>query len=107
MQPDVLPQPDPALDEALAELVAALPEGVVATAPDAVEKYRRDWSRDPSAGRPRAVVRATSAADVQGAVRWAARHGVPVVPRGAGTGLSGGATAVAGGLVLSLERMRA
>ena len=40
-------------------------------------------------------------------MRWAARHGVPVVPRGAGTGLSGGASAVDGGIVLSLERMRA
>ena len=103
MQPDVLPQ----LDVALAELVSALPTGVVVTAPDAVEKYRRDWSRDPAAGVPCAVVRAETTADVQVAVRWAARHGVPVVPRGAGTGLSGGSTAVAGGLVLSLERMRA
>jgi glycolate oxidase len=40
-------------------------------------------------------------------VRWAAEHQVPVVPRGAGTGLSGGSTAVDGGIVLCLERMRA
>ena len=59
------------------------------------------------AGRPRAVVRATSAADVQAAVRWAAEHRVPVVPRGAGSGLSGGSSAVEGCLVVSLERMRA
>jgi len=44
---------------------------------------------------------------VQAAVRWAARHRVPVVPRGAGSGLSGGSSAVDGGIVLSLERMRA
>ena len=44
---------------------------------------------------------------MQVAIRWAAAHGVPVVPRGAGSGLSGGSSAVDGGIVLSLERMRA
>ena len=39
-------------------------------------------------------------------MRWATKHRVPVVPRGAGTGLSGGATALDGGIVLSTERMR-
>jgi glycolate oxidase len=91
---------------ALADLVGALPDGVVVTEAAAVEKYRFDWSRDLSAGHPVAVVRAEDAAQVQAAVRWAAEHRVPVVPRGAGSGLSGGATAVDGGLVLSLERMR-
>ena len=70
------------------------------------ENYRFDWARDPAAGTPVAVVRARDAAEVQEAVRWAAAHGVPVVPRGAGSGLSGGSSAVDGGIVLSLERMR-
>jgi glycolate oxidase len=39
-------------------------------------------------------------------VRLAARHGVPVVPRGAGTGLSGGAVTLNGGIALQLSRMR-
>jgi len=91
----------------LADLTAALPDGVVVTEPDAVEKYRFDWSRDQTAGHPLAVVRPEDASHVQAAVRWAAEHRVPVVPRGAGSGLSGGSTAVDGGLVLSLERMRA
>ncbi len=91
----------------VAELVAALPEGVVLTDPDAMEKYRFDWSHDLAAGHPVAVVRAEDAGQVQTAVRWAARHRVPVVPRGAGSGLSGGSSAVDGGIVLSLERMRA
>ena len=52
------------------------------------------------------MVRARDAAEVQETVRWAAAHGVPVVPRGAGSGLSGGSSAVDGGIVLSLERMR-
>ena len=88
-------------------LIDLLPEGVVTTDPEAIEKYRFDWSRDASAGTPLAVVRAETAEQVQSAVRWAAQHRVPVVPRGAGSGLSGGSSAVDGGIVLSLERMRA
>ena len=91
----------------VADLVAALPDGVVVTDADGMEKYRFDWSRDQSAGTAAAVVRAESAEHVQTAVRWAAEHGVSVVPRGAGSGLSGGSTAVDGCLILSLERMNA
>src|SRR5262245_5413836 len=87
------------------ELREALPGDVVVTGADAVEKDRYDVSRDPSAGTPDAVVRARDAAQVQTAVRWAAAHAVPVVPRGAGSGLSGGSSAVDEGIVLSLERM--
>ena len=89
------------------DLIAALPDGVVVTDPEAMEKYRFDWSRDATAGKPLAVVRAETAEQVQAAVRWAAEHRVPVVPRGAGSGLSGGSSAVDGGIVVSLERMRA
>jgi glycolate oxidase len=89
----------------LGTLVDALPEGVVVTDAERMEKYRHDRAHDPDAGLPLAVVRATCTEDVQAAVRWAAEHGVGVVPRGAGTGLSGGATAQAGCLVVSTERM--
>ncbi len=94
-------------DDALDALVAALPDGVVLTDPDVVEPYRWDWSHDVAAGTPLAVVRASDAGQVSTAVRWAAEHRVPVVPRGAGSGLSGGSSAVDGGIVISLERMRA
>jgi glycolate oxidase len=93
--------------QVLDELAEALPAGVVVTDPVGVEKYRYDWSRTRGAGTPAAVVRAENAEQVQAAVRWAARHRVPVVPRGAGSGLSGGSSAVDDGIVLSLERMRA
>ena len=96
-----------AVERAVAELVAALPAGVVVTEQDAVEKYRFDWTHDARAGHPAAVVRAEDADHVVTTMRWASRHGIPVVPRGAGTGLSGGALAVDGGIVLSTERMRA
>ncbi|MDT4935166.1 MAG: glycolate oxidase [Pseudonocardiales bacterium] len=90
----------------LADLAAALPDGALLTDRDVVASYRQDWARDPQAGWPLAVVRATCTADVQATLRWATQHRVPVVPRGAGSGLSGGSTAVDGGVVLSLERMR-
>jgi glycolate oxidase len=93
------------LMELLDELRSALPDGVVVSDPTVRENYRHDWSRDPSAGTPVAVVRPENAAEVQTVVRWAAAHRVPVVPRGAGSGLSGGSSAVDGGIVLSLERM--
>jgi glycolate oxidase len=92
--------------DVLGELAAALPDGALLTDPDLVAGYRQDWAKDPLAGWPLAVVRATRTADVQATVRWAARHRVPVVPRGAGSGLSGGSSAVDGCVVVSLERMR-
>ena len=92
---------------ALDVLTAALPAGAVTVEPATLEHYRFDWCRDPAAGTPMAVVRPTDTGQVQTAVRWAAEHGIPVVPRGAGSGLSGGSAAVDGGIVLSLERMRA
>src|SRR5215212_1815739 len=94
------------MDAALTELVGRLGDSV-RTDPVTCENYRFDWARDPAAGMPMAVVRARDAAEVQQTVRWAARHQVPVVPRGAGSGLSGGSSAVDGGIVLSMERMRA
>jgi glycolate oxidase subunit GlcD len=93
-------------DARLKELIAELPSGTVLTDPDAVEPYRRDRSNDPNVQTPLAVVRANSTAEVQTAVRWAARHKVPIVPRGAGTGLSGGATAISNGIVVTTELMR-
>jgi glycolate oxidase len=90
----------------LAELHGLLPDGAVLTDPDVLASYRQDWARDPEAGMPLAVVRATSTADVQAVLRWASTYRVPVVPRGAGSSLSGGSTAVDGGVTLSMERMR-
>ncbi len=54
---------------------------------------------------PQAVVHAESVDDVQATVRACAARGVPLVARGAGTGVSGGAHASKGCVVLSLERM--
>jgi glycolate oxidase len=89
----------------LAPLLAALGDDVVLVDPDRMAGYRWDRANDPAAGMPLAVVRAGSTEDVQTAVRFAAEHGLAVVPRGAGSGLSGGSSAVDGCLVVSTERM--
>jgi glycolate oxidase len=93
-------------EDMLAGLIADLPEGMVITDPAITEGYRHDRAFDPSAGTPLAVVRPRCTEDVQTVLRWASAHRVPVVPRGAGSGLSGGATALADGIVLSTEKMR-
>jgi glycolate oxidase len=92
---------------AIDELRAELPESRVITDGDAVEAYRRDEARLVEPGRPLAVVLAREVADVQATMRWATKHVVPVVARGAGSGLSGGATAIDGCIVLSLAKMNA
>src|ERR1700730_4496509 len=95
--------------EPLAALIAELPEGsegMVVTDPDILVSYRADRAADPSAGTPLAVVRPRRTEEVQTVMRWATAHKIAVVPRGMGTGLSGGATALNGGIVLSTEKMR-
>lgn len=91
---------------ALADLIADLPDGVVVTDPAVTEGYRQDRALDPAAGKPLAVVRPRRTEEVQTVMRWASAHRVPVVTRGAGSGLSGGATALDNGIVLSTEKMR-
>jgi len=86
-------------------LAGRLPEGALLVDRERMDGYRWDRANDPGAGVPLAVVRATSTEDVQAAVRFAAEHGLAVVPRGAGSGLSGGASALDGCLGVSMERM--
>lgn len=90
----------------LADLAGSLSQGALTTDPATLETYRRDWTQSQAAGMPLGVVRAQGADDVVATLRWASQHRVPVVPRGAGSGLSGGSCAVDGCIVLSLERMR-
>ncbi len=87
-------------------LQADLPADCLITDPDLMAAFRWDYANDPDAGMPLAVARVRSTAQVQAVVRLAAQFGIPIVPRGAGTGLSGGSTAQTGGITLSLDRMR-
>src|SRR5579859_686419 len=70
--------------------------------------YNRDATgRRGIVGAADAVALPGSAQEVAGVVAWCYEHDVAMVPRGAGTGLVGGAVAIDGGVVLSLERLRA
>lgn len=89
----------------LAALAAHLPADRVVTREETLEGLRRDQTPMVSAGMPLAAVFPTSTAEVATLLRLATEHRVPVVPRGAGSGLAGGANAVDGGIVLSLMRM--
>ena len=91
----------------LADLARRLSPGAVVTDEGVIEGYRRDRAATVPAGRPRAVVRPGTVPEVSSTLRWAAGNAVPVVPRGAGTGLSGGANAIDGCVMLSLERFTA
>ncbi len=70
-----------------------------------VESYRRDQAQFVEAGIPVGVAFPTTTAEVGSLVRYAGTHRIPIVPRGAGSGLSGGANAIDGGIVLSLAKM--
>ena len=89
----------------LTELADELGDGVLVTDADVVRSYSADQALFCPADGAIALVRARTVADVQATMRFATRHRVPVVPQGARTGLSGGANAVPGCLLLSLERM--
>ncbi len=98
----------PDADEALlAQLRACLPVEDLVTDQDVAASYAHDEAAWAAYGLPLAVVRPRSTTEVAHVVRACLEHQVPVVPRGAGTGLSGGANAVDGCVVLSTERMTA
>ena len=68
------------------------------------EKYSKDETEDFFFS-PDVVVKPANANQISDILKLANRHNIPVVPRGGGTGLSGGALAVEGGICLSLERL--
>lgn len=88
------------LDELRAEL-----GDVLVTDERVLESLRADKSGQRSGSVPLALVEAREIGHVQAAMRWASAYGIPVVPRGAGTGLAGGAIAQGGELVVSTARM--
>ncbi|MBA2474348.1 MAG: FAD-binding protein [Actinobacteria bacterium] len=86
------------------ELEAALPPGAIIREPEQLRTYECDGLTGHRA-LPALVVLPRSTEQVQAVVRACHRHRIPFVARGAGTGLSGGALPVAGGIVISLARM--
>ncbi|KUN63699.1 FAD-linked oxidase [Streptomyces canus] len=86
-------------------LARDLPPDRLSTDPGVLAAHATDRSGTRPTGEPLAVVRARRREDVTVTLRHAHELRVPVVPRGAGTGLSGGATADEGALVLDLSGM--
>ena len=89
----------------LEALGRALPGDRIVADPGVLAAMSHDEAEWAPAGRAAAGVRARSESEVQQVVRVCAEFGAAVVPRGAGTGLSGGANAVDGCVVLDLARM--
>ena len=73
--------------------------------PDVLAAMSHDEAEWAPVGQAVAGVRARTEAEVQHVVRTCAELGAPIVPRGTGTGLSGGANAVSGCVILDLSRM--
>lgn len=92
------------MSDVVALLRAALGDAI-STDAATLDALRSDKSGQRTDAAPLALVAARTVEQVQAALRIANEHGVPVVPRGAGTGLSGGAMAGAGELVLSTAAM--
>lgn len=89
------------------DAIRGLPELSVITDAGAMAAYCGDETPFLRPGSPCAVARPTSTGAVAELLRLASQHRIPVVPRGAGSGLAGGANAADGCVVLSLERMSA
>lgn len=70
---------------------------------DAVENYSHDETEDLKYF-PEAVVKPKTAEEISAVLKICNRENIPATPRGAGTGLSGGALAVHGGIIISMER---
>ena len=89
----------------VSDLIEALGVPAVQWRAERLRAYEYDGSID--VGHPAAVALVATAADASTAIRISLQHDQPVVARGSGTGLSGGAVPARGGLALSFSRMRA
>ncbi|MEU6606864.1 FAD-linked oxidase C-terminal domain-containing protein [Streptomyces shenzhenensis] len=97
--------PDAEMGNLTDRLRAGLPAEAVLTDPDVTISYANDMASFCPAGSPAVVVLPRTVEQVQHVMRTATELRVPVVPQGARTGLSGGANAADGCIVLSLTKM--
>jgi glycolate oxidase subunit GlcD len=93
------------VDTLIENLRAVVGRDSVLTEPDELLVYECDGLPQHKYS-PRAVVFPASTEEVASVLRILAREGVPFSPRGAGTGLSGGALALSSGVIIELARMR-
>jgi len=90
-------------DEVLAEIIAIAGAENVLTGAAELEKYSHDETEDLQYY-PEVVVKPATPKEVAALLVLCGKHNIPVTPRGAGTGLAGGALAIMGGLMLAMER---
>jgi len=90
--------------EVLRKLREIVGEEHAKTDEEALRKYASDETED-FVFPPDVVVFPSSTEEVSRVMILASQHGIPVTPRGGGTGLSGGALPIRGGIVLSMERL--
>lgn len=88
----------------LTELKSQFPQDNVLTDQTSLNTYGRDWTKHYDI-HPGAIVFPTSADDVVKLVKWARKNKIGLVPSGGRTGLSGGACALSGEVVVSFEKM--
>jgi glycolate oxidase len=93
-------------DAVLAACAGVLDDRDIVTDGDVLPTYSRDRSTGTPVGQPFAAVFPRTTDQVSAVLAAAYAQHVPVVPRGAGSGLAGGSNAVDGSLILCLERMR-
>lgn len=89
------------MSESLQALIVEAFGDFTDVSPEALDSARADKSGHSSSTPPLAVVSPRTVEEVQDVVRFAARHSLPIVPRGGGSGLAGGSIATDGEIVLS------
>jgi FAD/FMN-containing dehydrogenase len=99
-----MPPDERGMTSAHGQLTSALSPSQVRTDPDSLHEWGRDWTRTAEPA-PAAVVFPETTADVVAIVRLANSEGLKLVPSGGRTGLSGGAVAADGEVVVSFDRM--
>jgi glycolate oxidase len=89
--------------ELLLAIKAIVGDDAVIAQHEGMEKYSHDETEDLTYY-PEIVVKPKSIEETSALMKLCNQHSIPVTPRGAGTGLSGGALAIKGGVLLSMER---
>jgi glycolate oxidase len=95
---------NPVTPEVIDKLRAAVGDDGLVTDPETLKPFASDYTED-LVFMPEVAVLPRTAEQIQALMRIASEHRIPVTPRAGGTGLSGGALPVLGGILLSCHRM--
>lgn len=96
---------NPLTEEIVKELESILGSKNVILDKEKMENYSHDETPEEYAHMPDVVITPTTAEQIAEVMKLANKHLIPVTPRGAGSGLSGGAIPTFGGILLSIEKM--